>query len=111
MAINTNVKVRTIIRLIILIAVIQGCSTDIENPCSLSEDVLVELNKIDSLINDSLINQRQKDLMRANYDEPSLFQSDYETYRFQMHCYGSENYSKIVRITKLDSGYSNIGNF
>ena len=81
-------------------AILQGCVVEDKNPCDLSVDVFMELNRIDSLINDTLIEQREKQWMKSNYDEPSIFFAGRETYRFGMNCWGSSNYSKIVRIEK-----------
>ena len=88
-------------------AILQGCTVEDKNPCDLSLEVLTELNRVDSLINDSLINHRAKQWMKYNYDEPSIFFADRETYRFSMNCSGSGNYSKIVRIEKSSDGHFN----
>ena len=80
--------------------IIQGCTGINGNPCSLSEKTWYELKKEDSLVNSIQIKQRDKDWMKYNYDEPSLFKAENETYRLIQSCSGSSYYIKIVRIEK-----------
>ena len=85
--------------------ILLGCSGNDQNPCSLSEEVLTELVRLDSIFNDSLERQKQKGWMKSTYDEPEIFEADHETYRLVIQCFGSFTYTKIVRIEKLENHF------
>jgi len=65
----------------ILIIFLISCQT---NPCSLSNIVLKDIAKLDSLINVPEVKKRNRDWNKANYNEPSIFDAKNETYRFKL---------------------------
>jgi len=84
-----------------VVLITAGCQAD-RNPCSLSENVLKNLYELDSLIKIPEARERERQGMRANYDEPSMFDAKTETYRFIL---SSSTYSKVVRIEELEKKF------
>jgi hypothetical protein len=66
---------------ILLLTFLFSCQGN-KNPCSLSEVVLKDINRIDSLISIPEVQVRNRNWMRHNYNEPSILHADNETYRF-----------------------------
>lgn len=91
----------------VLIVIISCCGT-IENPCSLSEEVWSEFKKADSILKDTARIRIYAEWMKNNYDEPNLYNTDYETYRFVKNCVGWYTSTKIVRIENLETHYKAI---
>ncbi len=72
------------------------------NPCSLSKEILSDINRLDSLTKVPEIRKRILEWNKANYDEPSLLYPRFETYRYKL---SSTNYSVVVRIEKRENKY------
>jgi hypothetical protein len=65
------------------------------NPCSLSEEILGNIRKEDSLISLPLIKERDRKMWEV-FNEPSLLHTTTETYRFSIH--GSFGHIEIYRV-------------
>jgi len=92
-----NKKLLVFFLLILLIT--YGCQVN-SNPCSLSEEVLSDLQNLDNLINVSEIKERDRQWMKGNFNEPSILDAKNETYRFIWS--SSFNGSVVYRIEKID---------
>lgn len=76
-----------------------GCKRN-ENPCKLSEAVLKDIERIDSLTKIPEFRESNRIWNLKNYNEPSLLTIRSETYRCIMQ--SSFNGTKIFRIEKVD---------
>ena len=90
---------------ILLLIFLVSCQGN-KNPCSLSEVVLKDINRIDSLIGIPEVQDRNRNWMKHNYDEPSIFHADNETYRFIWS--SSFDGTKIYRIEKKGNAFKAI---
>lgn len=79
-----------------------SCRGD-QNPCKLSEAVLKDIDKIDSLTNLLVVRERDSIWNLNNYKEPSLISAHHETYRFIWH--SSFGAAKIYRLEKINGKY------
>jgi len=73
------------------------------NPCSLSEDVLADIQTLDSLIKLPETKERDKEWLKHNYNEPSILNAKRETYRFVRS--SSFDTTEIVRIEEINGHY------
>lgn len=89
---------RTIFFLILFFHLI-SCQEN-TNPCLLSNDILKDIQTLDSLTKCNEIRQRDIMWMKKNYNEPSLLDSKIETYRFIWS--NSFDTIRIDRIEKHD---------
>ena len=87
----------------LLLLVFVGCQTD-PNPCSLSQEVLMDIYKLDSITSIPEIRDRNRDWMKNNYDEPSILDADSETYRFILS--SSFGRTEISRIEKINGQFN-----
>lgn len=86
-----------ILILIMTLCSLTSCRVE-TNPCSLSQEVMKDIQRLDSLIKVPELVQRDVDWMKANYHEPSLVNSETESYRF---FWGDAfDTTRIVRIEK-----------
>ena len=90
-------EILKMIVMLLLFSSFFGCQID-PNPCSLSEKVLLDISSLDSLIKSPKIQERIRDQMMGNYNEPSLLDANVETYRFVWH--SSFNGSEVYRVEK-----------
>ncbi len=79
-----------------------GCQYD-PNPCSLSQETLNDLKRLDSIIKLPETIERDKQWMMNNYKEPSIIDAKNETYRFLLS--SSFDGTEIYRIEKNESEY------
>ena len=79
-----------------------GCHED-KNPCKLSEAVLKDIAKIDSLTKLPEVKERDRIWNLNNYQEPSLISAQDETYRFIWS--SSFDGVKIYRLKKINGKY------
>jgi hypothetical protein len=77
-----------------------------ENSCKLSESVLKDIAKIDSLTKLPEVRERDRIWNLNNYKEPSLISAQYETYRFIWH--SSFDGVKIYRVEKINGKYKTV---
>lgn len=77
-----------------------------ENPCKLSETVLKDIAKIDSLTKQPEVRERDRTWNLSNYQEPSLISAQNETYRFIWH--SSFDGINIYRVEKINGIYKGI---
>lgn len=95
---------RIIIQLFVL-GLFVGCLTD-PNPCSLSQETLNDINRLDSLIKIPATIERERQWMRNNYNESTIFDADNEVYRLIVSTsfVGTELY-KIEKVGSSYKGY------
>lgn len=94
-------KLKSIFPLIIL-TILLSCQVD-PNPCSLSQEILNDLNQLDSIINIPETIERDRQWMRNNYNEPSIFDAKKETYRLLYS--SSFDGSEVYRIERSGNNY------
>jgi len=86
--------------LILILAI--GCNRN-TNPCNLTQEVLADVSRLDSLT--QIPELRKRDQERLDfYKEPSLIQAQAETFRFMME--GSFGNWKVIRIEKKENQYT-----
>src|SRR6185436_19020425 len=73
------------------------------NPCSLSKDVVIDIQALDSLIKLPEVRQLDKDVMKNKFNEPSILNSKTETYRFILN--SSFDTTEIERIEIFNGHY------
>jgi hypothetical protein len=91
--------------LVLLIILLISCQGS-KNPCSLSEAVLQDINRMDSLIGIPELQDRDRNWMKDNYNESSIIHADNETYRFIWS--SSFDGTEIYRIEKKDNAFKAI---
>jgi hypothetical protein len=75
-----------------------------QKTCLLSEAIQKDINRIDSIINIPLVQERDKNWMKNNYNnEPSIFHADHETYRFVLN--NLLDSTKVFRLEKIGNTY------
>jgi hypothetical protein len=89
------------IHLLLILIAFFGCREN-KNPCKLSEAVLKDIAKIDSLTKQPDVKERDR-IWLNNYQEPSLISAQYETYRFIWS--SSFDGVKIYRLEKINGKY------
>ena len=89
--------------LLLMAIMVLGCENN-ANPCALHPEVLEHIHHLDSLIGIPEVRERDRQGMKSNFDEPSIFDAKSETYRFILS--SSSGYSKVVRIQENDDHYS-----
>jgi hypothetical protein len=96
-------KIHSIAFIFIPLFLIGNCKEP-ANPCSLSNEVLNDLHRLDSLISIPELRRQDKDWLENNYKEPSLLDAKTETYRFIWR--SSFDTNKVGKIEKIDGHYS-----
>jgi len=95
-------KFQNIFYFLVLLFVI-GCQSD-PNPCSLSKEVLKDIHELDSITSIPEIQNRHREWMKNNYNEPSILDADFETYRFILS--SSFGRTEIYRVENEDDQFN-----
>ncbi len=74
-----------------------------KNPCNLSESVLANISKLDSMVNVPALRERDSTWNAGGYKEAPVYSARHETYRFIWH--SAFNGSKVCRIEHISDSY------
>lgn len=75
--------------------VLSSCQTNL-NPCSLSEETLLDISRLDSFINNPSLLEKNRQWMKSDFNEASIVDAKIETYQFLWN--SSFNGSELYRI-------------
>jgi len=98
-------KIKHIYVFILICMFFINCKID-RNPCSLPQSVLKDIHEIDSIINTPNFIEKTTAWNENHYDEPVIYNSKYETYRFRIG--PSFENTRIYRIKKEGNSYKAI---
>jgi hypothetical protein len=87
---------------IFFLTILISCGRN-KNPCSLSEKTMLDIARLDSVINVPEIRERIRRIDHNEYGELSLIDAKAETYRFTL--YSVWSFWKVVRIEKREDNY------